>query len=408
MFSGVAGVIASRNKSPVLTGGLFTFPPRLSATPTTLRTDSIITFPPALSPTFGVLHTELISTFPANLALEFGTARTALLSTFPPTLATKFGAAQTALLSTFPANLVSYPDYGVAVFSIPYTASYAHSTFFLNGTFGAIGYTSSSPYPSFSYWSADNGVTWTKETPGVNAEYRAVAASSDRVVAVGGSSTTSNRNAVSLDGQTWTHYTNMPAAGFWYGLAYGNGLFIAGNYSSSTLAVSSDGITWSSQATTISSGVDALVYGGGIWLACQRSSSQIYRSTNDGVTWTTQALPFTLQALRFANNRFFGASLNSVGSIASSTDGVTWVTHTMPFSAVWRPPAWDTVASRYVVVVNNGGLTDIYTSPDLVTWTLQSLPPTFPAGGAGTPTYGSGFTVGLAFGVSPNAVAYRL
>jgi hypothetical protein len=74
------------------------------------------------------------------------------------------------------------------------------------------------------------------------------------------SNNNSDKAAYSTDGINWTAAT-MPSSAYWYGVAYGNGKFVAVNYYSDKAAYSTDGINWTA-ATMPSAYWYGVAYGG--------------------------------------------------------------------------------------------------------------------------------------------------
>lgn len=94
----------------------------------------------------------------------------------------------------------------------------------------------------------------------------------------------SGKAAYSIDGINWTA-TSMPFAG-WQETLYANGLFVAIHAGGSQFAYSIDGITWSSTNVVTSSFNEAwygIAYGDGMFIAV--SSTGIIRCSKDGMTW---------------------------------------------------------------------------------------------------------------------------
>lgn len=130
---------------------------------------------------------------------------------------------------------------------------------------------------------------------------------------------------------TWAVQPDAP--GLFFGIRYGNGVFIA--VAGGELLRSTDGITWAA----ITSGsfpanfVDVGTDGAGTWIAVGGTlgSSNAFRSTDDGVTWaaitnaTLNAL-LPLTGIAYGNGLWViggGASL-SVNNILTSADGLAW------------------------------------------------------------------------------------
>src|SRR5579863_5320449 len=165
-----------------------------------------------------------------------------------------------------------------------------------------------------------------------------------------------------------------------YAVAYGNGLFVAvgGN---SIILTSPDGITWTIAVAASQGDLNAIVYGGSLFVAV--GSSKDYSSA-DGVTWTELTtleaqVTSVLDGVAYGNGKYVAVDdtfTSGTSHILYSSDASTWI-----FSTMRRPP------SDSYHFVTYGGNTAVFsvlgdnlsgtapadlTSPDGVTWTVQS------------------------------------
>ena len=254
-----------------------------------------------------------------------------------------------------------------------YTTTVIAPSFVGTGAFGlgkyvGIGFDNGGLYPASTYYTY-NGITWYATAAGVNAEYRICAFGNNRFVAVAGNSFSSNKNAVSLDGINWTHYSNMPSSAFWYGLGFGAGKFVAGKFASSALASSTTGITWTAYATTLP-GVDAIAYGNGVWMSSYRFAATIYRSL-DAIAWAPVAPNLPADSIAFSNGLFFTRMFSTTtNQYNTSPDGLIWTPRLFPAVGYWQIPQWNGVI--WVVWGIIGGVGKFYWSPDLTTWNILS------------------------------------
>ncbi len=408
MFNVNAGVIASRNKGQDFQGKSFLFPVMLSDSPNTLRGYNVHQFNVNLSALPNVFTAPQINQFPVNLnkgpLLFVGPD----VDSFPVSLSATPSAFVGPAPSQFPVLLSDGYDPSAAAMttvSVPTISPYSYTFHRLGTVLTTIGFLNNGTYQTYAVRSTDGGFTWTSQALGINAEYRAAITGPDRIVVLGGNSGTSNRNAVSLDGISWSHYTNLPTSGYWYALGYGNGVYYGGQYSGSSLARSTDGITWTTQATTGGyGGYDGITYGNGTWLSTHRNAPSNYTSP-DGITWTARTRPYSMLSFTFDNGLFFGTRVSAGTELAYSADGITWTTMTMPISASWSGPIWSPSTSRWFIAANSGATTYFYTSTDLVTWTPVTTPSGI-VGNATRPVTTDNAFVGMAFG-SPNSYSYR-
>jgi hypothetical protein len=212
----------------------------------------------------------------------------------------------------------------------------------------------------------------------------AVAASLISLAACGGgkdaTSPEDNGPALTGPGNTWTSVALPSGGSYWYGVAYGNNVWVAvGN---GYRASSATGSTWTSTATP--SGYyfqTAVRFANGVFVAS--SSSGVSTSTN-GTNWTNQSLASSVtwtnadaQSLRsvaygngtwvIADNRFLTNDV--LAFFVSSTNGATWqqVLTTVPYAE----PTSVAFGNGVWVVVGYGGL--VATSTNATTWTKRNL-----------------------------------
>lgn len=133
----------------------------------------------------------------------------------------------------------------------------------------------------------------------------------------------------SNDGINWTQ-TPLPASGGWTGIAYGDGKFVAATYLGDNAAYSSDGIVWGHATMPSSAPWNSIAYGGGRFVAVSggsASSDKSAYSDDGGKTWTEVKLPKSNEwtQISYGNGRFVVVGkLTGASSVATSTDGVNW------------------------------------------------------------------------------------
>ncbi len=185
--------------------------------------------------------------------------------------------------------------------------------------------------------SAD-GLAWTPLAIGTAANLRTVAYLNGLYLVAGGAGTL----FTSTDGTTWTQRaTGLAATGTTiYGLAYGNGTYMAvggetGN--SRVVLTSADGVTWVQRAVGEYPSFRGVVFQDGLFTALG-SAYGIYRSAN-GITWNFAAdVGDGFQsALRSVGGRYHafsspvdGAGETSPTEVRISVDGAEWYKVTLP------------------------------------------------------------------------------
>lgn len=200
----------------------------------------------------------------------------------------------------------------------------------------------------------------------------------------------------STDLKSWTKVSLPAGAGVAFSdIIWDGSRFIAVG---SGIISSSDGATWSvSVQASDSEKWSAITVGGGTYVVVGSDASHVERST-DGVHWTSVSTglsapsPYQYSLTGVASN---GSGFVSLGSenqagpgytliqkdiVATSPDGVTWTLGTLPptstggvYDTLLQDVAWG--AGKYVA----GGRDGVYTSlDDGVTWSAVAMTTTFP------------------------------
>ena len=256
------------------------------------------------------------------------------------------------------------------------------------------------------------GQTWILRSAVAMSTWRAVAYGNGLFVAVAcGTAANSGcdtgagpRIMTSPDGVTWTTRTS-PSNRYYYGLTYGNGLFVAVASEcpaySGCVITSPDGITWTARDAATVNGWQDVAYGNGTYVAVAWNGvhvpNQQVMTSPDGVTWTGQATPLSApwHSIAYGNGLFVAVSESTSGSnrVMTSPDGVTWTLRTTPAGGhFWNDVVYSADDNQFVAVSAASFGTDVMTSPDGVTWTLR----TTPAGQWTSVTYGNGVYAAVA------------
>jgi hypothetical protein len=145
----------------------------------------------------------------------------------------------------------------------------------------------------------------------------------------------------------------------------------------SSLVITSDSNprnTWgvSSPAPVASSGVWGLAFGNGVFVAVAGGTASAATSA-DGIVWVPRTLPSpqTWTSVTFVNGNFIALTSNSEGVAAYSTNGVAWMPSTMPLLANWTSVIY--ASGKYIASTNND--LGFAISTDGVTWGLQTTAP---------------------------------
>lgn len=148
----------------------------------------------------------------------------------------------------------------------------------------------------------------------------------------------------STDGITWTNRTSTFGNGTVYGIEYGNNVYVAVaalNFSGGgEVRTSTNGITWTTRTLAVNTGIYGLAYGNGIFVA-GGDGGRIQTST-DGITWTSRTSNFGTGRIRkvlYGDGGFLAVGQDGGASTSHvvSTDGITWTTRTNTFgtSTLW-------------------------------------------------------------------------
>lgn len=185
--------------------------------------------------------------------------------------------------------------------------------------------------------SAD-GVTWTARTSGFGATnvngvgHNDSGAGAGSVwLAVGAADKVTLASGAGVP-TSWTQSTiSGTATNVWYGVAYGNGVWVAVGQNvggDGIIYTSTNGTSWTSRLTASSKIFYAVVYSTelGLWVAC---GDAFYTSPN-GTTWTLRSTPFASPGIPKGGVVWTGKQFVALSGSAdsypllASVDGVTW------------------------------------------------------------------------------------
>ena len=271
-------------------------------------------------------------------------------------------------------------------------------------------------------------------------EVTAIAYGNGKFVAVGYSinystetytKTYTNKIATSTDGVTWTAVTQSVFGDDAYinGIVYGNGKFVAYNYSkgndNTKIATSTDGVTWTSADVNNIFNINEIqiVFGNGKFVAVGYSysinystytSTQKIATSTDGVIWTTADVSSifssyyinSINSISYCNGKFFAVgSYSNTPKILTSTDGITW-------TAVTQSVFGDDDYIHGIVYGNGkffavGRGRKMATSTDGVTWTASGF---ISCEGIDEIVYGNGkfVAVGTSYDRSPETFTAKM
>jgi PKD repeat protein len=249
--------------------------------------------------------------------------------------------------------------------------------------------------------------------------YYGIAYGNGIFVAVGRTSTV----LLSVDGIDWYWGAYLPNT-YWYNVVFGNGLFVAASGISGVgmIYVSTDGVFWTEVfAGAQLFGPGKLAYGNGIFVA---TDGNVILVSSDGYSWNFDpgfgpGIPFgcSLGRITYGSGKFvtLGRDASDLMIPLTSTNGFDWDAFA-PVKDFGSPPPITFGNGLFVALStdNDGYSTDLETvmiSSDGETWTLQQAPETNSWYGV---FYGNGLFVGLAgykthsIMTSPNGINWTI
>ena len=244
------------------------------------------------------------------------------------------------------------------------------------------------------------GADWTDQTIS-DTNWNGVAYGNGIYVAVAyNTSSATNLFGYSPDGVNWTN-VDAPVADGWMDVAYGNGVFIAVASGSangtSKVTRSVDGKTWTTITTPSMKGA-SVTFGDGVFvIGCTSTSSQrVVRSTDNGLTWVAATTPPNEAADRwgvcYGNGTFLTVANTGTNRVSYSTDGGdTWTMVSVGTSEAWMGACYGN--GKFIIVANTGTNRIRYSS-DGITWSTPSTPPT--ASNFKDVCYGNGYYIAVA------------
>ena len=211
------------------------------------------------------------------------------------------------------------------------------------------------PAPSASVWTAQNAA---EANPWYGITY-----GNGLFVAVAGSGT--HQVMTSPDGITWTARTAAVASS-WRSVTYGNGLFVAVSYDNQIMT-SPDGITWTAQTVLGVGSLFSITYGNGLFVAVGNNTLE---TSPDGITWTRRVQDGSMwYGITYGNGLFVAVSyIASSSSVMTSVDGITWTLRSTPETNHWMAV---TFSNGLFVAVSYDGTHRVMTSPGAIAYTYN-------------------------------------
>ena len=176
---------------------------------------------------------------------------------------------------------------------------------------------------------------------------------------------------------TWTLQTS-PGTKSWYGVIYGNGLFVAVAYTGSgagnRVMTSPDGIAWTLRSSAADNNWHSLAYGNGLFVAVASSGidNRVMTSPN-GIVWTsrTSAANNDWNSITYGNGLFVAVSSTGIGNrIMTSPDGINWTLQTSAADNNWVSITFGN--GLFVAVAYSGSGNRVMTSPNGINWNIRN------------------------------------
>jgi gliding motility-associated-like protein len=177
----------------------------------------------------------------------------------------------------------------------------------------------------------------------------------------------------SPDGINWTSRTSA-ADNRWYGVTYGNGLFVAvsDNGTGNRVMTSPDGINWTARTSAADNDWYGVTYGNGLFVAVSDNGTNRVMTSPDGINWTsrTSAANNRWYGVTYGNGLFVAVSDNGTNRVMTSPDGINWTSRTSAADNRWYGVTYGN--GLFVAVASSGIENRVMTSPDGITWTAQT------------------------------------
>ncbi|MEM9243521.1 MAG: hypothetical protein AAGA27_05630 [Pseudomonadota bacterium] len=239
-----------------------------------------------------------------------------------------------------------------------------------NDVYVAVGTFSSAP--NSLILTSPDGANWIRQTISSNERLNDVIYANEQFVVVGNS----GQIVSSVVGNLWD--LQQVGTEDFYGVAYGNGLFVAVGSNPSQVAISSNsGENWNLENTNQNNGVlNSITYSDGQFVAVGQGGTIV--TSTDGVNWTTQTSTTTetLNRIIYAEGMFVAVGNN--GTVVTSLDGIIWTSQTIGggadnlFGIRYIPSYLPVSATGLFIAVGSNG--SIYTSPTAASssWTSRT------------------------------------
>lgn len=118
-------------------------------------------------------------------------------------------------------------------------------------------------------------------------------------------------------------YGELPSAGEWRSVTYGNGKYVTLQYNSDSAAYSTDGKTWTAATLPVSSAWGFVIYANQTFYAFSYAGD--IATSSDGTTWTSKTKIGAITDVSFIDGKFYVSNLNA-WTVDVSSDLENWST----------------------------------------------------------------------------------
>lgn len=175
----------------------------------------------------------------------------------------------------------------------------------------------------------------------------------------------------SVDLVTWSTPSQPFPSNRMRDITFGNGIFVivgdGANYTSTVGQVnySSDGITWNASNSSVAptNAWQKVIFAGGVFIAT--SNNGVFMRSTDAITWSTVTVPNRYwTSITYGNGKFVAISstLGSTGQVIVSPDGNTWTPQNTSVNKSWTDITYGN--NLFIAVDGSGSIS----SSDAITW----------------------------------------
>jgi len=189
---------------------------------------------------------------------------------------------------------------------------------------------------------------------------------------------------------------DIGATADWFGLAYGNGMFVMTVRDSNDIYTSPDGLNWTPRTMPATLYWHNVVYGGGKFVAVAAGSgggnTNIAAYSTDGITWTQCTLPSSRSwwYIVYGGGKFIAWANANSAPVAVSTNGIDWTEYSVPTADGLFSGAY----GNGMFVIKTGGSGEIVTSTNGTDWTAR-MPGALAGISSASMAYGNGVFVAI-------------